>query len=413
MATITQLRSETLISQVIDFTEQCRLAPDEWLFSSTPGGAETLYASAFACMLYHYTGKLETLTPGQKQAWAEYLNSWQDPESGYFLGPELAPEKMSGDKHSPEHVSQHLAAHVLPALNLLNASPAYSLSFAHAYTDLHFLQQWLDARDWSEAWLEGNNLLFVGQFLIYLRDIEGVSSASAALDLLFEWLDAEVDPETGLWGTNGYCSRPAALYGGYHQLLLYYYEDRPIRYPTRLIDVALSLQNADGSFDPHGRGSACQDTDAIDILVNIYKLIDYKRPQVRITLRRALEYVLYMQMPDGGFVNRRDEPFTHMGVEMTTSRANRSNLFPTWFRTHSLALIGEILTDEPIAQHRWNFNDTCSMGWHRSWRDSATELGRRERLEERLIQTAGSVKGRLRGASATFRRATGGLRDLG
>lgn len=412
MAATTQLRPERLISRVIDFSDQCRLASDKWVYASTPGGPETLYASAFACMLYHYTGKLETLTPGQKRAWAEYLNSWQDPETGYFFGPELVPGKMTSDKHSFEHLSQHLAAHVLPALNLLNASPAYPLTFARAYSDLSFLQQWLDARDWREAWLEGNNLLFVGQFLIYLRDFEGVSSADATLDHLFNWLDVEMDPATGLWGTDGYCSRPAALYGGYHQLLLYYYEDRPIPHPTRLIDVALSLQNADGSFDPYGRGSACQDVDAIDVLVNMYKLVAYKRPQVRIALRRALKHVLFMQMPDGGFVNRRDEPFTHMGMEMTKSVANKSNMFPTWFRTHTLALLSEILTDEPVAQHSWNFNDMCSMGWHRSWRSSTVALGHRERLEERLVQTASSVTGRLQEASTAFRRAAGGLRVL-
>lgn len=385
MATTTQLRPEPLVSRLVDFAEQCRLAPGKWAFASTPGGPETLYASSFACMLFHYTGQLETLTGRQKMAWADYLNRWQDPDSGLFVGPELVPEQMKSRKHSYEHVAQHLAAHVLPALSLLGAQPKYPLQFAHRFTDLDFLRDWLEARDWRDAWLEGNNLIFVGQFLIHLRDVEGMAGAQAALDLFFDWLDDEVDPATGLWGSNGYCSNAAALYGGYHQLLVYYFEERSVNYPERLVDVALSLQHEDGGFNPGGGGGACEDTDAVDILVNMYKQTDYRRPEIRIALRRVLRHISQRWMPDGGFVYRLDQPFVHMGVEKTASPPNRSNLFPTWFRVHTLALLSEILTDEPIAQWEWRFNDSCSMGWHRPWDRGQNRVGWRERSKERVL----------------------------
>lgn len=318
-------------------------------------------------MLYHYIGQLDTVTPDQKRNWAAYLNSWQDPTTGYFIGPELDTDELHSTKHSYEHVAQHLVAHVLPALSLLGEQTAYPLTFAHLFTDLEFLKAWLDARDWRDAWLEGNNLLFVGQFLIHLRDVEKLPSAQDALELYFEWLDQQQDPATGLWGSNAYCSNAAALYGGYHQLLVYYYENRFIRYPERLVDVALSLQHSDGGFKPGGGGGACEDTDAIDILVNMYKQINYKRPQIRHALRKACRHILKMQMPDGGFVYRLNEPFFHMGIQKTASAPNQSNLFSTWFRVHTLALISEVLTDEQIIKFDWQFNNSCSMGWHRQW----------------------------------------------
>jgi hypothetical protein len=378
--------TKNLVAQVINFTEQCRLNPNTWQFASTPGGPETLYASAFACMLLHYTGHLDTLAVTQKQAWADYLNSWQDEATGYFLGPEMVPAEINSRKHSFEHISQHLAAHVLPALSLLGAQPRYPLTFARPFTNLGFLQNWLEARDWRDAWLEGNNLIFVGQFLIYLRDVEKISSAQSALELYFDWLDKEIDPHTGLWGSNGYCSRATALYGGYHQLLVYYYENRPVLYPQRLVDVALSLQHADGGFHPDGGGGACEDVDTVDILVNMYKQVNYKRPEIRIALRKGLQHILARQMADGGFVYRLDQSFVHMGVQKTASPPNQSNLFSTWFRVHTLALISQILTDEPVAQFNWQFNNSCSMGWHRPWETSKHVLAWPDRQAENLSQ---------------------------
>ena len=374
-------------TKVLEFVQQCRLNADDWKFASTPGGPETLYASSFACMLYHYLGQLNNLTATQKQNWANYINSWQDPKTGLFLGPELEEGNLQSTKHSPEHLAHHLLAHVLPALEILGAKPSCPLHFGHQFLDLNFLDKWLAERDWKKVWLEGNNLLFVGQFLIFLRDKEMISSASEALDAYFSWLDKEIDPNTGLWGTNGYCGLEAGLYGGYHQLLVYYYENHPITSPERLVDIALSMQNSDGSFDPSGRGSACQDIDAIDILVNLYKLENYRRPQIRLALRKAVKQVLNMQMPDGGFVNRLNEPFTHMGMQSTSSAKNQSNMFPTWFRVHSLAVISEILTDEDIAKFDWKFNPSLSMGWHRSWKNSVPKIGWREHFLEAAILT--------------------------
>lgn len=401
---------QRLVEQVNQFTDACRISADDFAFASTPGRPETLYGSAFACMIYHYTGALNHFTAAEKANWAAYFNRWQDPESGYFQGPELIPEEMRSRKHSFEHVSQHLVAHVLPALSLLGASPAYPLTFAYPFVDRDYLMNWLEARDWRDAWLEGNNLIFVGQFLIHLRDQEGVAAAQAALDLYFDWLDKNVDPATGLWGSNGYCSSATALYGGYHQLIVYYYEKRPLLYQKRLIDVALSLQHTDGGFHPDGGGGACEDIDAIDILVNMYKQVDYQRSRIRHALRRGATHIFQRQMPDGGFVYRLGQPFMHMGVAKTASSAGQSNLFPTWFRVHTLALMSEILTDELFAQWPWQFNDSCSMGWHRPWDKAAHQLTAVDRLAEkadfqarrgkqwlrRLPRRARSVAGRVK-----------------
>lgn len=327
-------------------------------------GEVTLYSSCFAAMTLHYIGELQNLDENYREQWSNYILQWQDPETGLFIGPEIVPTQLTSQTHDYEHVTMHLVAHILPTLHILGAAPKYPLRFAHPFLDPQHLRKWLDKIDWSQAWLKGNDLLFIGEFLLYLRDFEKRQEAQPALDLYFEWLDNQVDSTTGLWGTNGYCDAYTAVYGGYHQLLVYYFCDRPVRYAKRIIDTVLRLQHYDGSFTRDGGGGACEDVDAVDILVNLYKRTGYRYRAVRHALQKAIKNVLNQQMPDGGFVYRRGAPFTHMGITRSFSPADTSNLFATWFRAHTIALCSQILCDQALAQINWEFNDTCSMGWH-------------------------------------------------
>lgn len=403
---------QQVVDNVLQFIEKCRIDSARWAFASKPNGPETLYGSTFACMLYAYLGRLDELTADEREAWAAYLNSWQDGETGLFIGPELVASELSSPNHSYEHIAHHLAAHVLPALDLLGAKPLVPLIFAYPYMEQRFLAGWLAARDFSDAWLEGNNLLFIGQFLLHLRDVENHPAAGAALKQYLDWLDEHQDPATGLWGSDGACSNEIALYGGYHQLLVYYYENHPVNYPQQLIDVALSLQHADGSFTPWGGGGACEDVDAVDILVNMYKQVPYRRPEIRLALRRALPHILSMQMKDGGFLYSANKPFIHMGIQKTASDANESNLFATWFRIHTLALMGEVLTDEPTGQLTWGFNSTCSMGWHPTWDKAANRIGRFERQEENWLLLKDSIQTTKQRATGKVRRGMRKAREL-
>ncbi|MCD6460032.1 hypothetical protein J7L67_05145, partial [bacterium] len=362
------ITSSKIIFKALDFIN-ARNTGNIGEYKMWEDGEVTLYSSCFAVMLYHYFGALPKFSKSQLKQWAEYINSWQDRETGYFIGPEIRSDELINKKHNYEHVLMHLSAHVLPALDILGVSPKYPLKFAHKFLVANNLTKWLENRDWNDAWLEGNNLLFIGQFLVYLRDQEKKNKASQSLKFYFDWLNSQLDPATGLWGTNGYCSNFVAMCGGYHQLLVYYYENRNILYKKNLIDTVLSLQHKDGGFSPAGGGGACEDVDACDILVNLYKQIDYRRSEIRVALRKLLKAVITKQMLDGGFVYKKDVSFIHMGVGKTKSPANVSNMFATWFRIHTIALIDEILGDKKKSLVNWNFNNVCSMGWHRKWKE--------------------------------------------
>ena len=331
------------------------------------GGNVTLYSSCFALMTLFYCDSLQKYSREDLCIWGNYINRWQDKKSGLFIGPEVVEEELTSPLHDFEHISMHLTAHVLPCLALLGMGTGFPIYFAHSYLSKNELTKWLGKRDWGNAWFEGNNIFLVLQFLIWLRDVEKIKDASQSLNIIFDWLDSELDPETGLWGTNGFCSPHEAMYGGYHQLLAYYYENRDLKYTQALIDTVLSLQNIDGGFYPKGGGGGCEDVDAADILVNLYKRIDYRRHDIEFCVRRLLKSVLKRQIQNGGFVYRLNSQFIYMGIKGTKSPPNFSNMFATWFGVHTIALISEVLPDIFHGNQMFQFNNSFSMGWHKKW----------------------------------------------
>lgn len=336
--------------------------PDAGAFRSVPGGPVTLYGTAYGLLALHYLGIDAPPSPAARS----FILEAQDPHSGLFIGPELRDwSPPPGALHDREHLLLHLTCATLPLARQFDLDLRHPLHAARDFCDPDRLRTWLEARDLRKAWFEGNNLLFIGQLLVHLREVEHFAGAPAALQLWFRWLDEHLDPATNLWGTNGLCSTLEGTYGGYHQLLVYYHEDRPLRNPAGLIDTVLDLQHRDGGFHPWGNAGACEDVDAVDILVHLHRRTRHRHREVRIALRRCLRHILDQQNPDGGFPYQRDAPQSHMGIPATRAAPNISTLFPTWFRIHTLALLARVLTDEPELNVPFRFSRALSMGWHR------------------------------------------------
>lgn len=353
-------------------------------YASVYGQGSTLYGTGYAVLIKYYLG-MEN--PCEKRT-VEFIRNCQEEKTGYFIGPELQnwsppPENKL---HSREHLLMHLTISTLPVLAQFEQIPKYPLKFAHAFTDKEYLTNWLNQRDLTNAWVEGNNLLFIGQLLVFLRDVEKYHDADQALNLWFKWLDERIDPATGLWGTDVGCDYFGGVYGGYHQLLVYYYEKHPIRFPERLIDVVLNLQHPDGGFSEYRGGGACEDVDCVDILVNLYKLYDYRRADIRLALRKCLDHLLSLQRTDGGFPSSRfEKSHIHMGIPATKTSLEHCGIFETWFRVHTFTLIAEILTDDSrLSTVFANFNLALSMGWHHAWNRSEHPISAKDRRMERI-----------------------------
>jgi hypothetical protein len=348
--------------------------------SSVPGGNATLYGTCYSALAKDY---LQSNSDLSEQCRA-YLVRHQDPESGLMIGPELQSYHPSPSAvHDREHLILHLTCAALPTFQHFGLQPKYEIRAAHPFCELDFLNAWLDKRDLRSAWLEGNNLLFVGQLLVYLRDVERRVDAQPALDLWFRWLDHNLDPATNLWGTDSGCLDAEAVYGGYHQFLVYYHEGHSIMNPRGLIDTVLGLQHWDGGFSPTGNGGACEDVDSVDILVNLYKRCAYRRAEIRNALTRCVNHILRSQSVDGGFPYNRDCEQSHMGIPDTAAPANTSTTFATWFRIHTLALCAEIVPDHPALRGiQFRFSRSLSMGWHASPDSWKLHVSNNQKIQE-------------------------------
>ncbi|MCP4413680.1 MAG: hypothetical protein GY808_14060 [Gammaproteobacteria bacterium] len=132
----------------MSFIDQCRT--HDGVFSSTHGGEKSLYGTLYALSLkYYLTG--ETIL---SKAHKEFLLSCQDKQSGYFVGPETDGfEPDENAKHNLEHIRMHLTSAALPVIELFQSRAEYSLTFAHPFIDISFLDEWLSKRNWEDAWL--------------------------------------------------------------------------------------------------------------------------------------------------------------------------------------------------------------------------------------------------------------------
>lgn len=331
---------------------------------SSAAGRPTLYSSTYAAMTRSLYNDLGGLADAERRAWVDYLNAHQD-DDGLFRDPVIFGEGWYKD--DPFWCGRmHLTCHAIIALTCLGGAAARPFAIVKDFSDTDRLTSWLEARDWGErvGWT-GNEVMNLGTLMQYARDFHNDDRAGRAVERLLDWLDTHwLVPETGVWGTldtSDPIKRSHAVQAAYHWWPLYFYDGRRPPCIERAMDTVLATQNASGGFgcgvhnpgDP-AKSSACEDIDSIDPLVRMSRLTDYRKSDIRAALARALPWVLRNQMPDGGFVFILDRPFQYGHPELN-GPLHTGAMFPTWFRTLSLAMIGQGLPDSPAGRYPWRF----------------------------------------------------------
>jgi hypothetical protein len=211
----------------------------------------------------------------------------------------------------------------------------------------------------------------VGTLLQYARDFQAHPYADDVVRRLLTWLSShELDPEHGLWGgldIHEPRNLSRLVQAAYHFWPLYFYDHWPIPCPERATDTLLRTQNPRGGFgwgvhngENPWHSSACEDIDSIDPLARLAAQSEYRREEILVALRRALPWVLSNQNDDGGFVFMRGVGFSY-GHDLMTSGPDVSATFPTWFRTLSLAIMGQVLPDTVVGTIPWRFCECPGM----------------------------------------------------
>ena len=315
---------------------------------STTMDQQTLYSSAYAAMTYSLLGLTPALSVSDKKIWADYLNNYQDAD-GLYRDPIIYGQGWYTD--DPLWCGRaHLTCHVLTALGCLGYAAEKPLLFLNPYKDKDTLIDWLSRLDFGKqiAWT-GNELMNIGTLLQYSRDSHADKDAGEAVDVMLEWLSSNhINEKTGLWGSldiEDPLLRSDAVQAAYHWWPLFLYDKYPVPFMENAIDNVLKTQNVQGGFgwgrhNPESpfNSSACEDIDSIDPLTRFSRLTSHRRSEVRDALLRAKKHVLSNQQPDGGFVFIKDRNFEY-GHPQLSGAAHTGAMFPTWFRTLSIALI--------------------------------------------------------------------------
>ncbi len=361
MDAITEIRQKTL-----HFIGQHRFPggkPWEYRYSLT-ATRPTLYSSTYAVMTRSLYNDLGSLSEEERRAWIDYFNNHQD-DDGLFRDPIIF--NQGWYQNDPFWCGRpHLTCHVLTALSCLSGKPGKPFRLVDNFARPNILGKWLQSRNWNkDIGISGNEILNLGAILQYSRDLQGDQRAEKSVRMLLNWLgNNHLNPQTGVWGTfdiSDPVKRSNAVQTAYHLWLLYFYDRVPIPCPEKAIDTILATQNPKGGFGwgVHNpaqpfNSSACEDIDSIDPLSRLYHLTDYRRKDIFSVLNKALPRILQNQTPDGGFVFFLNRAFQYGHPELK-GEINAGAMFPTWFRTLSVALMEKVLADNQTDHYPWYF----------------------------------------------------------
>jgi hypothetical protein len=237
-------------------------------FSLQPGKAQDLYGSIDMVYVLYTLGELDERTTKEgRQEWVSVIQSYQDPQTGWI-----------GKGNEAMHFKAHSTAYATGALTLLGAKPLYPF---------HWKNEIIESRQSTEKWLNG-----IWWDLVWVGSHSGGGMASALemtgeapdewFDWYLDWLEKEVNPETGLWQRawyNSFYKNPTMhdMGGAAHFWWIYQHRGRPMPYPEKAIKSLLDLQLESGMWDKKPRKGDlvyCINLDAVNGLRHACKDIE-------------------------------------------------------------------------------------------------------------------------------------------
>lgn len=308
--------------------------------------APTIYSSMYVCLLQSLFGEFRTKDEEYKLKWANYFNSFQNIDDGFFYDRTIdTPFYNETDWWG----KRHLVPHLIMAYTALGHKPKFQFKWVSEYYDKKAIDCLMAEANWDTAMMDDtdidNKIMNIGVTLQYQRDFFDDKEAGIAIAYLKECLISRINKNTGMWGDydlQNPIEKARMIQFSYHLFRLFFYDNDSIENAERIIDLIIESQNEYGGFAATLNSGACADIDAVDPLVYLSKQTDYRRDDIEKVLRRAFIFILGNQNEDGGFVFLRDAPFFY-GDQQTSSQTNESALFPTWFRSLSIAYICDFL----------------------------------------------------------------------
>jgi len=369
-------------------------------FKMNDNADSSIFTSCFALFILDLFDQLKNFSRKKRNQWIDYIQSFQDKESGYFM-----PGNYNGGLNTK--AVHQLTAFCLSALHILGVSTKY---------DLKFLSQWNTPEDVHNYLRDkgcfqglpgsGNMAMFLAIFFSYKYEKCNEDSIFDLLKSWFYWHNRTQNPRTGFWGNSLGAKYFAGFQNAFHQFVIYNYWKKLIQYNNKIVNTVLMLQDSDGFFAPNQGGGGCWDYDAADILINCGYKRGYREKEIRNALTRLYFAILESQNTDGGFCESQKRPSsmrnvffpknlkfifynhdpiisyyrlrTFLGVSRNIRKKiythwtkkgrhwHQSDIWNTWFRCLTLAEIDKSLNlNQSIYKIGWRFHNSIGLGYFR------------------------------------------------
>ncbi len=192
-----------------------------------------LYASCDVAIARHIMGEklLDSLSLRERIDWIRYINSFQHQADGSYR------ERFN-------HSKLHANGMVIGALGVLGGKQAYEVKLYEDFDSVDNVVLWLEQIDWAKQW--GASHQFWGGIHCFSMSND---CTDEWLDVVFEWLNENLDDKTGWWRKNvPHTDRHQPLGGSVHILPIYEHHQRRFPYPEQVVDSVLALQLPNGRW---------------------------------------------------------------------------------------------------------------------------------------------------------------------
>ncbi len=237
-----------------------------------------LYASADIAWIRWMMDDLAGVSDAERTAWIEFIRAQQRPDGRY--------------RHITKHIATHAFCHATGALNMLGGKHKYEPKLLEKYRDIERMDAWLAGIDWRRPWGASHDIWGAGVPLACTP-----STPDTWREALFDWLNREVDPKTGMWRRGVPDVGALELLGGaFHIWPIYAALERDLPYPERVIDHVLGMRKPNGSFDG---GFGYGNMDGVWVLAYLMERTGHRRDEVREALRKNIAGLMkaYVRTP--------------------------------------------------------------------------------------------------------------------
>jgi hypothetical protein len=221
-----------------DVLEYCESLLDQegpyGCYRSKQGGRPDLYASCDIAEIRTIMGEDLTLLPEeQRRQWIDHINSFTDlfHKDGRYT-----------DTYG--HSLLHANGMVVGALAALGGRQQLPVRLYDEFNTADKVGAWLEQIDWVNQW-RASHLFWGGMHCFSFSK----TCQPDWLNTVFDWLDRNLDEQTGWWRKGiPHADRHQPLGGSVHILPVYQHHGRTFPYPEKVIDSVLGLQLPSGRW---------------------------------------------------------------------------------------------------------------------------------------------------------------------